>query len=161
MADSSHCHWCNSLLPSEFTVIESSSKGYYFRFCSIKCAKEWQQAGSPGGSVYKKPCFITSAICETLNKPDDCAELTAMRRLRDTFMQETPEMLKEVHEYYDIAPQICSEIEKADDVGVAVYTDIWKKYLKPAVEAVEQDDMQKAHDIYSKMVTDLKKEYLV
>jgi hypothetical protein len=75
-------------------------------------------------------------------------------------MQETPEMHGEVHEYYHIAPKICAEIEKAEDSGAKTYTEIWEKYLKPAVDAVERRENQTAHDIYKQMVLDLKRQYL-
>ena len=32
----------------------------------------------------KKFCYITSAVCETFGKPDDCYELTLLRNYRDT-----------------------------------------------------------------------------
>ena len=126
------------------------------KFCSLKCVTQWKEKN--GGS---NSCFITTAICKTLNKPDDCAELTSLRNFRDTFMQETMEMHEEVHEYYHIAPKICAEIEKSEDSGTKTYTAIWDKYLKPAVVAVEQKKYQEAHDIYKQMVLDLKREYLV
>ncbi|MDR0878133.1 MAG: hypothetical protein LBN21_08780 [Treponema sp.] len=95
-----------------------------------------------------------------MDKPDDCAELTTLRNFRDTFMMETPDMHDEVHEYYHIAPQICAEIEKTEDSGTKVYSEIWKKYLEPAVEAVNAGKQQEAHDIYKEMVLDLKAQYL-
>jgi hypothetical protein len=75
-------------------------------------------------------------------------------------MQETPGMHNEVHEYYDIAPKICAEIEKSEDAGQKVYTIIWEKYLKSALDAIDQGEKQKAHDIYKEMVLNLKKQYL-
>ena len=144
-----NCKWCGRPF--------DDSNGYgiglnYDKFCSRKCYQEYYEKHGD--------CFITTAVCKTLNKPDNCAELTTLRNFRDIFMQETPEMNEEVHEYYHIAPQICAEIEKTEDSGTATYTAIWEKYLKPAVEAVEQKENRKAHDIYKQMVMDLKREYL-
>jgi len=134
------------------------SDKYHLRgFCGYFCAERYEKE-HPGSNATS--CFISTAVCKTLNKSDDCVELNVLRNFRDTFMQETPEMLEEVHGYYNIAPQICNEIEKTKDAGVAVYAEVWKKYLMPAVEAVGQNEMQKAHDIYKQMVLDLKQKYL-
>ena len=34
----------------------------------------------------KKGCFITSAVCESFGKPDDCYELTMFRSFRDNYL---------------------------------------------------------------------------
>lgn len=108
------------------------------------------------------PCFITTAVCKTLNKADDCAELTKFRHFRDTFMQTTPEMKAEVEEYYVIAPQICDAIDRTGDMlATEKYTTIWERYLKKAFEALDSDDKQTAHDIYKEMVLSLKDEYAI
>jgi hypothetical protein len=147
-----NCRWCGK--PMDMTVPGSS---YYAdrNYCSEKCYREFQRNKASNGT-----CFITTAVCKTLNKPDDCAELTALRNFRDIFMMESDEMHEEVHEYYHIAPQICAEIEKTPNFGSKAYSEIWEKYLKSAVEAVDKGEKQKAHDIYKRMVLDLNKEYL-
>jgi hypothetical protein len=115
--------------------------------------------GDPGGGI--SLCFITTAVCKTLGRTDDCAELTLFRNFRDTFMQETPEMKAEVKEYYDIAPRICSAIDNAgESFANKKYSEIWKTALEPAFEALNHGDKQKAHDIYKGMVLGLKKEFL-
>jgi hypothetical protein len=115
----------------------------------------------PGSGGSSGGCFITTAVCQTLKRSDDCAELTRFRDFRDTFMQETPEMKAEVREYYDIAPRICSAI---DNVGESFankkYSEIWESSLKPAFDALKHGDKQKAHDIYKGMVLGLKKEFI-
>jgi len=163
MAGPKDCAWCNRSLGSDYIAITKGRvpSGYELRFCSNRCYSEWCRAGMPNATCYKKgSCFITFAVCKSFNKPDDCAELTALRNFRDTFMMATTEMMDEVDEYYKIAPQICAEIEKSDDFGKRTYLTIWNKYLKSAVEAVNQNDNQKAYDIYKQMVMDLKREYL-
>jgi hypothetical protein len=106
-------------------------------------------------------CFITTAVCQTLKKPDDCEELKKFRRFRDTFMQETAEMRAEVQEYYDIAPQICAAIDSTGEkAATARYAAIWETSLKPAFTALETGDRQKAYDLYKDMVLDLKQELL-
>ena len=109
----------------------------------------------------QKPlCFITTAVCKALKKPDDCEELMKFRQFRDTFMQETPEMRAEVEEYYNIAPQICGAINIYGDKATVKYSEIWEKYLMPAFEALNCDKVQEAYDLYKTMVYDLKSKYL-
>ena len=36
-------------------------------------------------------CFITTAVCEELGKPDDCEELTAFRAFRDGYLRACPD----------------------------------------------------------------------
>jgi len=113
------------------------------------------------GDAKKGGCFITTAVCKTLQKPDGCAELTQFRNFRDTYMQATEEMCGEVLEYYEIAPKICAEIEKTGkEAASEKYRAIWEASLKPAFEALDRGDKRKAHDIYKNMVIGLKKELL-
>ena len=109
----------------------------------------------------KGGCFITSAVCKTLNKVDDCIELTVFRNFRDTFMQETAEMQADIKEYYDIAPKICAAIDcLGRELALKAYTQIWEYSLYPALIALETGDKQSAYDIYKNMVLDLKEHYL-
>jgi len=105
-------------------------------------------------------CFITTAVCKTLQKPDDCEELMKFRHFRDTFMQKTPEMKAEVEEYYIIAPKICDAIDKRADEARITYLSIWEEHLKPAFQAIDGGNLQNAYDLYKNMVYKLKEEYL-
>ena len=60
-------------------------------------------------------CYITTAVCESQNKPDDCYELMMPRHYRDSYLMQTEEGKRIVEEYYEIAPRIvlamaCSKI---------------------------------------------------
>jgi hypothetical protein len=84
-------------------------------------------------------CFITTAVCKTLQKPDDCRELIKFRHFRDTFMQTTEEMRSEVFEYYEAAPQICAAIDaNGKKAAFEKYASIWEQSLKPAFAALEK-----------------------
>jgi hypothetical protein len=131
--------------------------------------KAWKQGKIDRGewqnfSAMNKPrggCFITTAVCKTLQKPDDCDELMKFRYFRDTFMQETEEMRSEVIEYYEIAPRICYEIEKhGEEFATEKYAMIWETSLKSAFEALDCSDKTRTHKIYKNMVLDLKKEFI-
>lgn len=117
-----------------------------------------------GGKYYKKEdggCFITTAVCSTFCKPDDCDELTAFRKFRDTFMSENEEMKEEVSRYYDIAPRICEAIEKrGKEYSKNTYSWIWDTFLSKAYDALNNHEFEKAHEIYRDMVLKLEKIYL-
>ena len=52
----------------------------------------------------RKLCYITTAVCKTHNKPDDCYELTTLRGYRDTYLMKTETGREIVEEYYNVAP---------------------------------------------------------
>jgi hypothetical protein len=124
--------------------------------------------GKTGNKTYFTPdsekgsgCFITTAVCKTLQKPDNCVQLAKFRDFRDTFMQETPEMRAEVREYYELAPRICAAIDfSGEKTARERYASIWQESLKPAFEALDAGDNQKAHDLYKDMVLGLKTEFI-
>lgn len=122
--------------------------------CSNRCAGGTQPCGTKGTG-----CFITTAVCQSFKKPDDCNELTELRKFRDEFMKKDAIMAKEVEEYYEIAPKICSAIETHSN-NQEIYKNIWDKWLKDAVVAVETKENMKAYKIYKEMVLSLKREYL-
>jgi tetratricopeptide (TPR) repeat protein len=105
-------------------------------------------------------CFITSAVCRTLGKDDNCSELILFRNFRDTYMCGSYEKIAEVKEYYNIAPKICKNIETTEDYGNIVYKYIWNNYLKNALRALNNNELDKAYMIYKKMVLDLKYNYI-
>lgn len=60
-------------------------------------------------------CFLTTACCEWKGLPDDCDELTDLRRFRDTYLQKTPEGRLLVEEYYRIAPGIVVRLKASPE----------------------------------------------
>jgi hypothetical protein len=132
-------------------------RDWYNKYCNsyhTKCPI-YTDAVNGGG------CFITTAVCKTLGKTDDCNELMEFRHFRDTYMHETSEMLTEIEEYYEIAPKICIKIKDYDEQKAnSKYFAIWENFLKPAFEALKNGENQKAHDIYRYMVLSLKSEFL-
>lgn len=106
-----------------------------------------------------KWCYITTAVCETFGKPDDCYELTLLRDYRDTYLmsQEDGEAL--IHEYYDVAPTIVKRINTSGH-RTEIYERIWKDYLDPCIHMIESDQILECRDLYIRMVHELEEEYL-
>ncbi len=106
----------------------------------------------------KKLCYITTAVCETLGKGDDCYELTLLRNYRDHYLMSQSDGEEIISEYYDIAPTIVNRINKMSN-SRAVYKSVWDNYLHPCVHLIEENKNLECKDVYYKMVRDLQEEY--
>ena len=104
-------------------------------------------------------CFITTAVCESEGKPDDCAELTAFRAFRDGYLQAQPDGAALIEEYYRIAPTIVMCIDVCGDRAER-YAAIRKQYLQPCYDALQAGDLAGCKTKYVRMVRDLEREYL-
>lgn len=58
------------------------------------------------GCTPPQNCFITGACCEALGLGDDCFELRALRRYRDSVLARTPAGRAAIADYYAFAPAI-------------------------------------------------------
>lgn len=106
-------------------------------------------------------CFITSAVCKTFGKPDDCRELMAFRAFRDTYMKGDENLNGEVNNYYEIAPKICDAIDAKGEAAAKIeYEWIWSTYLSKAYDALNNEEPKKAYEIYKDMVLRLQEIYL-
>ena len=71
----------------------------------------WQQIGhsdaaSIENGLKRSFCYITTAVCKSLNKPDDCYELNLLREYRDQYLDGDKGWRDSCKEYYNIAPTI-------------------------------------------------------
>lgn len=103
-------------------------------------------------------CFITTAVCGSLNKPDDCEELTILRSYRDNWLRKQPGGEEIVQEYYRIAPTIVSNIDKEDNHS-SVYLDLLHNSIQPCIEDIKKGDYEKCKERYMYMVLNLKKKF--
>ena len=62
-------------------------------------------------------CFLTTACIRNKALPDDCNELTTLQIFRDTVLLEDADGKSLVKEYYQIAPQIVTEINQYSNIG--------------------------------------------
>lgn len=106
-----------------------------------------------------KLCYITTAVCESLHKPEDCYELTLLKNYRDGYLLSVPGGEELVEHYYDIAPTIVTRIGKSE-ASKETYHMIWENYLKPCVRLIEEAKNEECRQIYTDMVTVLHKKYM-
>lgn len=103
-------------------------------------------------------CFITSAVCLTLGKSDNCEELTVMRLFRDEWLRKQPGGLERIEEYYNIAPVIVAQIDKSPE-RERIYAGIYEKYILPCVKNAKVKNFVESNRIYMTMVEVLKAKY--
>ncbi len=112
--------------------------------------------GSDGfGANFSLPigCFITTAVCKAANKPDDCYELVTLRHFRDSYMNTDPTRAALVQRYYQEAPHMVSVLDSLPkDDSELIYDVINTQFIKPAITAIEQQELELAMDIYINMV---------
>lgn len=112
-----------------------------------------------GNKTNSSGCFITTAVCSSFAKADDCYELTQFRAFRDDWLMRQAGGVDLVHRYYEIAPRIVAQIDKRADAK-AVYLDIWQRYLKQCLHYIEIGNNEQCRKLYMQMVRDLEDRYI-
>jgi hypothetical protein len=104
-----------------------------------------------GWPLSRGSCFITTAVCEHEDLPDDCQTLTVLRDFRDSYMMATEERVSQVEKYYRIAPSLVERIDQHTD-RKGIYGHLRDSFILPAAEAVKAGDNQRAESIYTGMM---------
>ncbi|MDR0920007.1 MAG: zinc-ribbon domain-containing protein [Oscillospiraceae bacterium] len=104
-------------------------------------------------------CFVTTAVCEYFNKPDDCYELTTLRSFRDNWLIVQTKGDNLIKEYYDIAPKIVEILNLRSDKDI-IYNNLWLNYISPCIKLIELTAYQSCRDLYVEMITNLKNSYI-
>ncbi len=107
-----------------------------------------------------KLCFVTTAVCQGLHKPQDCRELNLMKRYRDEYLLNLEEGDALIREYYDIAPTIVKRIAR-EASPEEKYLYLWNTYISKCVAFVEKNENEQCRHLYEAMVSELKEEYMV
>ena len=104
-------------------------------------------------------CYITTAVCESLGRDDDCRELTLLRNYRDEYLVNTTGGKELVEEYYNVAPTIVKRINRMENAG-EIYRDIWETYLSTCVSLAEEKKLEECRRVYTDMVNSLRETWL-
>lgn len=139
----------------ELTQMLCKSWGDSFKNSSIK-ASTYDKIKE---GFRSKLCYITTAVCESLDKPEDCYELNLLKNYRDGYLMETAGGEELIHEYYDIAPTIVKRINKSRN-SADTYESIWNTYLKPCVSLIEEGKNEECRKLYMEMVYKLRDQYM-
>ena len=104
-------------------------------------------------------CFITTAVCDSFGKADDCYELTAFRNFRDNWLVNQSDGENLIAEYYEVAPKIVEKINSLSN-SAEIYKNIWRDYLSNCLKFIEVGENSKCKKIYVDMVNTLKEKFL-
>ena len=111
------------------------------------------------GARDRKGCFITTVVCEHTGKPDDCAELTELRRFRDSWLARQDGGKELIDEYYRIAPIIVKCLDRLENPG-EVYRELLERYIEPCVALIGEGRHEECLELYKSMVETLRCRYL-
>lgn len=103
-------------------------------------------------------CFLTTACATARGLPDDCEELTTLRRFRDGYLMETSLRQAMVERYYQTAPAIVEALWKCNDPEKA-FASIYK-VIRWCVKLIQAEKYEQALEHYRKMVDQLAERYL-
>ena len=106
------------------------------------------------GFLRKGFCFITSAVCDALDKSDACYELTSFREFRDTYLMNSKAGRRLVEEYYEAAPRIVVYYSMQMD-SQERYQKLWDQYLQPCLKDIEHGRKIRCRNRYVRMVRKL------
>jgi hypothetical protein len=93
-------------------------------------------------------CFITTAVCSTFGRPDNCYELEMLRQFRDTWMREFKP--RDIEQYYAEAPGIVEKINSMEDAA-KIYHLLDRDYIQRALKALDSNLPEAAYLIYKDM----------
>lgn len=105
-------------------------------------------------------CYITTAVCTALNKSDDCDELMAFRKFRDTMKVQDCYIATLINEYYRVAPIIVSAINNEKN-SVDIYKNIWYSYLSHIYNYIIKCEYKSAVNDYIKLTVMLCNKYKI
>lgn len=104
-------------------------------------------------------CFLTTACIRAKQLPDDCTELTALRKFRDTSLVTTDEGKILVKKYYNIAPQIVQEINSYSNCS-QIWTLLYDELVQGTVSLINDNKPAEAVSLYRTYVNLLEENVL-
>ncbi len=116
--------------------------------------KDYSSYSTTSNSSYSGGCFITTAACTALNKPDDCEELLAFKAYRDNHLVYETDGRKLIREYYRIAPGIVRIIDGMEK-SLEFYQNLWEQYIIVGYKYLQENNLAKAKETYINMVLHL------
>lgn len=134
---------------------KSSRSTTYVPYSAPRKSSSSGSSSRSNGSSYSGStgsyCFITTAVCEKLGKPDDCFELTTLRKYRDTWLINSDGGEELIKEYYRIAPLIVSKI-KISDKYEELCQHLLETYINPCLDLIANSKNEECRDKYIEMV---------
>lgn len=145
------CRYCSSMdLSDQNKWGECYCKRYgkYYDPDSSGCGHNDHESD---GKETEGGCYLTTAMCEILGKPDDCYELETLRNFRENYMRNTEEGKKLLQEYDLISPPIVKKLLNRIDRNV-IANIMLNDYINVAIEMILNKKYETAIEKYKSMV---------
>ena len=113
-----------------------------------------------GGTCEKNPCFLTTACADFAGLPDDCFELSSLRRFRDEALTHMPGGMDDIALYYRVAPAILDRIG-ASPQRPRELARLYMLYILPSALAAWLGWPGAVRGIYTRMMRDLAARYRI
>ena len=136
--------------------------------CNPKChnfCEAYGRSTSARENMYKNSkkhkddeCYLTTAMCNILNYPDDNYYLQTLRTFRDTKLKTNINYIPLLLTYDIIGPQIAKSLNEDENRQVIAST-LLTKFISKAVTAIENNKVNDAVSIYSAMTLSLAERY--
>ncbi|MDX1417672.1 MAG: CFI-box-CTERM domain-containing protein [Candidatus Promineifilaceae bacterium] len=97
-------------------------------------------------------CYISTAVCTALGKPDDCYELELLRHYRDTSVRSLAGGDELIAHYYAAAPRLVARMQSRPD-SEQILQYIYKRFLAPCLRNIERDRGDESLATYLEMVS--------
>ena len=110
------------------------------------------------GETSSTDCYISSACVYAKDLPDDCYELTILRKYRDQLVAEDPAIRSVVEEYYQNAPGLIHLIEDQPN-RMEIYEYIYNELVMKSVQHLINGDIAAAINQYKTVYMELKDKY--
>lgn len=104
-------------------------------------------------------CYITTAVCESFGKDNNCYELQMFRKFRDNWLKRQKDGDRLIQEYYQTAPIIVKNIQRQPNADI-IFQNIWDQYLCKCLMYIENEEYEKCKDLYISMVDQMKEKYV-
>lgn len=95
-------------------------------------------------------CFITTIVCNILGNPDNNITLNKLRDFRDNILQKNKKYLGLLITYDIVGPIISNNLIK-DENKYQVATNLYNLGIKKVVEFIDNNNYDKAIDLYKDM----------
>lgn len=108
---------------------------------------------------HKSDCYVTTACVELQGKPDDCYELTLLRRFRDEFVAVADGGPSEIAYYYRTAPQVVAAINAHPD-RTTLFAGVFESMIRPTIQLIESGNLSDAREHYKTCMLGLTSRFL-
>ena len=142
-------------------------KGWVYA-CDPKCynfCEAYRRSTSARENMYENSrghqsggCYLTTAMCNILNYPDDNYYLQTLRTFRDTKLKTNVNYYPLLLTYDVIGPQIAKNLLEDEHKEIIAIT-LFRTHISKAVTAIENNKINEAINIYTAMTAELADRY--